>query len=67
MESSNDLNKDAAAFESKEPSSSIFGFSPIDEPTLDTPKEESSEATTVSGLTESQNSYLAQQQLQFKQ
>lgn len=39
MESSKDLNTDAAAFESKESSSSIFGFSPIDE-ALEAPKDD---------------------------
>jgi hypothetical protein len=58
-----DLNKDAASFESKEvSSSSIFGFSPIDE-ALDTTKEESAPSdpsvTSKPGLTESQNLYLA--------
>jgi hypothetical protein len=54
MDSSKDLNKDAASFESKEPSSSIFGFSPIEE-ALDAPKDEkpSTEATSSTGLTES--------------
>jgi hypothetical protein len=55
---SQDLNKDAVSFESKEPgSSSIFGFSPIDE-ALDTTstKEESAPSdasvTAKPGLTE---------------
>ena len=55
MESSKDLNKDAASFESKEPSSSIFGFSPIDETVVEAPKDEppsTESATTSSGLTE---------------
>jgi hypothetical protein len=52
--SSKDLNKDAASFESKEGSSSIFGFSPIEE-ALDAPKDESpsAEGTSASGLTDS--------------
>ena len=63
MDSSKDLNKDAASFESKEPSSSIFGFSPIED-ALEAPKDESPSAdgtsgTSASGLTDQQNQYLA--------
>jgi hypothetical protein len=60
MDNSNkELNKDAASFESKEPPTSIFGFSPIDEHS-DLPKDSPSDAPVVPGLTEQQNLYLAQ-------
>jgi hypothetical protein len=61
MDNSQDLNKDAASFESKEPSSSIFGFQ-IEE-SSDQKEEQSlaadSSITTSTGLTEQQNMYLA--------
>jgi len=63
MDSSKDLNKDAASFESKEPSSSLFGFSHIED-ALEAPKDESPSADgapsgSSSGLTDQQNQYLA--------